>query len=232
MSAFIDDGHVGILYFGRHVAVLHVLHQLSGNLHLHAYLELAHAFGKVSPVSFENSAAILRVGHPESLLVLADIADDFRDVTRDGIGFRRGSVVGKGAGQLNGLCASDLRAFFHRSRTAAIIFKNSHYGILHLGNNAALIVDKLHQLACYLHLCTSRESRHSLGKVSPIGFEHSAASLCVGHPESLLVSADVAYNLRDVTRDGVSISRSGAVGQCFCQIDSLCAGNGNTFVGC
>ena len=101
-ASILEDFNVGILYLGRDSISLDILHQLACYLHLHAYFELRHAFRQVCPICFKDLAAILRVCHPEGLLVAADSTDNFSDIACDAIGLGRCCAVLQSLRQLYG----------------------------------------------------------------------------------------------------------------------------------
>jgi len=168
------------------------------NCHLHAYLELCHTFGKICPISLEHWTAILCVGHPEGLLVPADVIQNLRDITCNGITLCRSSPICQCIGQLNGLCASYIRT--------NAVFKDDNIGVNYFGSYPTTVSTyPLMELTINRHLHAGLELCNAFGKVCPISLEHPAAVLCVGHPEGLLVPADIADDLRNVACNGIKI---------------------------
>ena len=218
-----QDSDVGILDFGRYLsAIVHILEQLARNLHLHALGKCSYAFGKICPICLEYLTAILGIGHPEGLLVAAHIAHNLCDVAGYGISLSGSAIIGKGIGQFNCLSTSDIRAFDGRC-VAAVIVENDYIGILDFWRYLTAIVHILKQLARNLHLHALGKRGYTFGKICPISLKYLAAILGVSHPEGLLIAADIAHNLSDITRNGVGFSRSGIVRKGIGQLNCLSA---------
>ena len=102
--------HVGILNLsdGFYTFGLHILEQLTGDLHLGTSYELLYAFGKVGIESLNHLLTIFVVGQPEGLLAIADSGNHIGDVASDGIGLCRRCIVGQSCTEFNGLGTGNL----------------------------------------------------------------------------------------------------------------------------
>ena len=211
--------------------LVHILHQLASQFHLHANLEFRNAFRKICIICLEHFTATLFISHPEGLLIATYASYDLCDITSYGISICRSSIVGQSVRQLDSLSACNFCAFNRRS-VATFIIENDYVGVLHLANHTTIVgIDVLHQLTGNLHFCSSLKLRNAFGKVCPISFEHLTAVLCIGHPESLLIATYITYDLSNVTGNCVKIGRSCTIGQSLSQFDSLSTSDRNSLNG-
>ena len=85
ITTSLKDFDGGVLDFWCNVSFFHILRKLAGYLNQRTCGESANAIRKISPVCLEDLAAILGVGHPESLLAAANVTYHLGDVAFNGV---------------------------------------------------------------------------------------------------------------------------------------------------
>ena len=224
VSACFQNLHVGILNLGDDCTIgLHILDQLTGNLHLGTCHELLYAFGKVGPVSLNHLLTIVVVGQPEGLLAFADFGKHIGDVASDGIGLCRRCIIGQSGTEFDGLGTSNLSDI--GTGLVGACFQNLHVGILNLGDDCTIGLHILDQLTGNLHLGTCHELLYAFGKVGPVSLNHLLTIVVVGQPEGLLAIADSGNHIGDVASDGIGLCRKCIVGQSCTEFNGLGTGN-------